>query len=80
MVWLYVLIGLGAWLFFVISLYRKQQVKLQQLLANPEFIKQVADQVRAGKSEEEVTAFLRGTYKVPALTGQLLYRQVKAKL
>lgn len=57
-----------------------QQGEAQQQLNNPDFIKQVADQIRSGKSEEEVAGFLRRTYKLPVLTGQLIYRQVKAKL
>lgn len=77
---LYIGMALAAWGIFVFTLYRKQQGKAQQLLNNPDFIKQVADQIRSGKSEEEVAAFLRSTYKLPVLTGQLIYRQIKAKL
>lgn len=77
---LYIGLALAVWGVFVFTLYRKQQGKAQQLLNNPDFIKQVADQIRSGKSEEEVAGFLRRTYKLPVLTGQLIYRQVKAKL
>lgn len=73
-------LALAVWGVFVFTLYRKQQGKAQQLLTNPDFIRQVADRIRSGQSEEEVARFLRQTYKLPVLTGQLIYRQIKAKL
>lgn len=76
----YIILGVAAWLAYSFMLYRRQQAKAQTLVSNPDFVKQVAGLVREGKTEKEVADFLRQTYKLPVLSGQLIYRQVKAKL